>query len=196
MQALVDERPGITHIILPESSYPFPLHEHAPALALLWVDTGATIIIGAQRVEQGRLLNTLFIVSQQCISDYYDKKLLMPFTEFLYYPWRACTGAKNLFLKESMEFYPQEAKSFIFKLGDTCSMQPLLCSELFLSGNPPLRATTLLCGINDSWFSMAIQRRWMFLYARYKAIEWSTDMLYIGHYHGAWISKQGHIIPL
>jgi apolipoprotein N-acyltransferase len=193
---IVERNPHINVIMMPESSFPYALNEHTYILPLLTDDTygnDITVIVGAYRRAGDLLHNSLFWVSHKNTYWYYDKKTLVPCAEFV--PPQCGSVLKGIFLKESEGFVcsQENQQDCILTAPSHPSWHPCICSDLFL-GFPPGKGkptSTLFVAVNDSWFSMFYIRHMMFLYGRYKAIEWGMPMIYVGHHNASYITSNG-----
>lgn len=180
--------------VMPESGFPYPLNQHDEAMSC-WgrAQQKLPFIIGSHR-KAVFLHNTLYCVQNGRIIHYYDKKLLVPFTE------SAPEGKffkvfKNLFLAESLQFYPGFKKKceclvleggFIFK--------PLICSELFFSSLSPCEQhpqASYICIANESWFSIAWHKELMLRTAKLQAVRAGAAILYVSRSLGLWITSEG-----
>jgi apolipoprotein N-acyltransferase len=135
------------------------------------------------------------------VIQYYDKKFLMPMTEYLPPFWKKTVGIERIksFLPAYQEFasaLQAHTEHATISLA-TCPVKPLICADLFL-GASQLSApkNTVICTVNDSWFTQSYFRQLMYLYGVFKALEWQQDLIYVSHYYGVWISKHGYQVPL
>ncbi|HSW74001.1 MAG TPA: hypothetical protein VLG71_02500, partial [Candidatus Limnocylindria bacterium] len=145
----------------------------------------------AHRFVFQKTLNSLFVLSRNLVIDSYDKNLRMPITEYLpEYLNFPCI--RRLFLKNKKEFSTKKRSGRAIKLGRDFTVVPRICSELYFdtSFTPP-PGIPVLCLVNDSWFAADYLRHLMLLFARFKALEWQADVVYVGHYRGVWITKEG-----
>lgn len=197
---LLDAHPEKKIIIMPESSFPFPLNNY-PEVIALWqqnaLSRGAYLCIGSHKSSRGYLYNTLYFVSPNEISEDYVKKKLMPFTEYLPALWRNSSHLKALFLKDKKEFSPDFfAEKQTVLAGH--SFMPYICSEIYFETKKRTTPNSCidLCVVNDAWFSTHYLRVLMMLFVQYKAIEHQRDSIYVGHYSGTYSTKAGSLIDL
>lgn len=189
----LERRPHTQIMIMPESTLPFCLNNHPELIELLsladYRDDIAVIFGGhrndTQHTQHHCTRNALFVVKGSSINHYYDKQLLVPFVEYIPGPWQHCTPIKNLFLRNKTEFEPKrELDRALVRCGDLL-FYPLICSELYFTADKPTATShPMICLVNDQWFaaSPAFQQR-MALYAKYAALAWNCDIIYVGHAH-------------
>ena len=71
----------------------------------------------------------------------------------------------------------------------------MICSELFFNGFFPIpkneKPIILLC--NESWFSSRYIKTLMLNYVQLYALSTQKEVIYVGHYHGVFISKRGKV---
>jgi hypothetical protein len=153
-------------LVMPESAYPFPLNKECEWIKQ-WGEVlpdNVYLIMGAQRegekpLGMGRVVRqSAFLINQGRIMQAYDKRLLVPFVEQTPEIWNF-SWIKNLFNKEKIELSEgKRAQGANFSLTHTISLQPYLCSELFLSSHAlhteetMNNSTEILWLVNDSWF--------------------------------------------
>lgn len=168
-KATSPERSGIrdtTHVIWPESAFPFFLIWDREALARIadLVPPGVTLITGAARPEEPlpgrrepRVFNSAYVIDHEgTIAQTYDKVHLVPFGEYL--PFQDHLEALGL---ESLT-----RQRGGFSAGDRRRTLPipgappagiLICYEVIFPGAvtaPDLRPQWLINVTNDAWFGM------------------------------------------
>jgi apolipoprotein N-acyltransferase len=166
-----------THVIWPESAFPFILTREPHALeAISRALQGKILITGAARVEEGggrsRIFNAIEVVEGDRVVGFYDKRHLVPFGEYLPLEsllrpfgvqhlvpgtWDQGTGPRRL----SAPGLPE--------------IGPLICYEAVFPGevvdrNGP-RPQWLLNVTNDGWFGATSGPYQHFAQARLRTIE-------------------------
>jgi apolipoprotein N-acyltransferase len=173
---------GITHLIWPESAFPFLLTREADALAQIaaLLPPGTVLITGAARAEAGataqnpRVYNSLYVIDHDgAILSVYDKVHLVPFGEYL--PFQAALeriGLQQL-TKLPGGFLAGDRRRSI-ESPRAPPFLPLICYEIIFpqravpSGERP---SWLLNLTNDAWFGLSPGPYQHLEQARVRAIE-------------------------
>jgi apolipoprotein N-acyltransferase len=173
---------GITHLIWPESAFPFLLTREPDALAQIaeLLPQGTMLITGAARAEASataqnpRVYNSVYVIDHDGgILSVYDKVHLVPFGEYLPFQsalerlgFRQLTKLPGGFLagdrRRAIEIPP--APSFL----------PLICYEIIFPRQavpPGERPAWLLNVTNDAWFGLSPGPYQHLEQARVRAIE-------------------------
>jgi apolipoprotein N-acyltransferase len=175
----VQKYPEKRVIVLPESAFPWPLHEYKYALKM-WTDNALGqeryLILGAYRKNNGKLFNTFYNVHRSRIIFYYDKTHLIPFFEKTNSS-RFLKGFNSLFLSTKESFSENTLyRKWIFRgLSTSDLITPLVCSEAFWHMPKKGKAINL---VNDSHFSLAYFPRLMELLAHLNATQNQTALFY------------------
>jgi len=191
--------PEATIFIMPESTFPFPLNEYLYVLKM-WSQNvlfdEKILVLGAHRCENNKYYNTLYCIKEGRITQLYDKTHVIPFTESLPPFFKNHSFFKNLFLNHKKEFTRSKKQRTILSITKDLKVVPYICSELFFSSQKEADAS-ILCIINDSWFSAVYMRHLLFLAACYKALEWQQPILYVSYYYAHYLEPNGqlHVIP-
>ena len=174
----------VTHLIWPESAFPFILSRDAEALSEIvdFLQPGATLITGAARVEDGgkrppRYFNSIEIVGRDGLSaQRYDKQHLVPFGEYM--PFASLLERAHITQMVDIPggFEPGSGRRILHVPGLPDAM-PLICYEAIfpnefgdrLSGAE--RPGWLLNVTDDVWFGMTPGPYQHYAQARMRAIE-------------------------
>lgn len=201
--AIMGKRPYTRLVVMPESSYPWALNER-PEIVALWANTvffdRTLLCIGAHKKAAGKNFNALFFISSAGIIMDYVKRNLVPVAEEI--PWWAknIRNLKELFFKNGEGFCPREHSAHFIDTGGFL-FKPLLCSEVFLGRcmeQLSCNATYMAC-MNDNIMpgkSGLFIKKLMQLLAVYRAIEYQTPILYVGHGEAFYIHRNGLKVPL
>ncbi len=162
----------VTHLIWPESAFPFILSRDAEALARIGsiVPRGAYLVTGAARAEPPRqnssarnnnraiYYNSIHVIeSGGAIADTYDKVHLVPFGEYL--PLAAILEAVRL--RQFVHIpggFDAGGRARLLAVPGLPGVAPLICYESIFSGDviPRLTGTerpgVMLNVTNDGWF--------------------------------------------
>jgi apolipoprotein N-acyltransferase len=170
----------ITHLIWPESPFPFLLAREPQALAQMatLLQPRTTLITGAVRAEDAggapRYFNSIHVVgSDGTITDSYDKVHLVPFGEYL--PFRHWLDRMGL--RQFVEVpggFDSGARRKPLNVRGLPSVWPLICYEAVFpmeSSYGGARQGMLLNVTNDAWFGLTFGPYQHLAQARLRSIE-------------------------
>lgn len=174
---------GVTHLIWPESAFPFFLAREPEALAQIaeLLPPGTSLITGAARppkVAPGertlRAYNSIYVISDQgLIGAVYDKNHLVPFGEYLpFQDFLESLGLMQL-TKVKGGFIPGQRRRTM-KVAEAPALLPLICYEIIFPGEAVPRAERpgwILNVTNDGWFGRSAGPHQHLAQARLRAIE-------------------------
>lgn len=167
--------------VLPESSFPFPLHEHKHALKM-WTANALFddkyLILGSHRREGKKLFNTFYIVYKGRIIFYYDKRHLVPFFETPHRFKKIFEKGNTLFLHKKESFTRSLVPPKTFSAASLDDFTPLICSEIFWTTSYQKRRIAL---VNDAYFSSAYFPLVMRVLAQLNAFENDSNLLYCSY---------------
>jgi len=173
----------ITHLIWPESAFPFLLARTPAALAQIGalLPPGTTLITGAARAEPQlpgetglRFFNSMQVVADNgVIIGTYDKVHLLPFGEYL--PWGGLL--QRLGIKQFVNVpggFEAGTRPALLSVRGLPPVAPLICYEAIFPGAvvPEGRRPGLLLNVtNDAWFGDTPGPRQHFAQSRLRTIE-------------------------
>ncbi len=173
---------GVTHLIWPESAFPFFLIREPDALAAIagMLPPGTTLITGAARPadhqsgRDWRAYNSVYVIDHSgSIQATYDKMHLVPFGEYLPFEhllvWTGLTQLTSV----PGGFLPGEQRHRM-KVPGAPDMLPLVCYEAIFPGEAVPegeRPGWVLNVTNDAWFGISAGPYQHFQQARVRAIE-------------------------
>ena len=186
-RATSPERSGVadvTHLVWPESAFPFLLHRDARALAQIaaLLPAGVTLVTGAARMEEPlfdaapRFYNSIQTIgSDGTILGTYDKTHLVPFGE--YFPSVFDFALRSMGLREFINipggFEPGTRRTVL----DVPGLPPAaagICYEAIFPGavTPDGDAAGFILNVtNDAWFGDTPGPRQHFAQARLRSVE-------------------------
>lgn len=172
----------VTHLIWPESAFPFILSRDPEALSEIvdFLKDGATLITGAARWEDGsppRYFNSIEIVGRDGLSaERYDKQHLVPFGEYM--PFASLLERAHISQMVDIPggFEPGSGRR-ILRVPGLPDAMPLICYEAIfptefgdlVSGAE--RPGWLLNVTDDAWFGLTPGPYQHYAQARLRAIE-------------------------
>jgi len=156
---------GTTHLIWPESAFPFFLTQRRDALAAIsaMLPEGTSLITGGARYEAAiggnsreRVFNSTLVVDHQGeIIAAADKTHLVPFGEYLPFQAFAESLGFEQLTRVAGGFDEGNSRSLI-NTGTGPSFLPLICYEIIFSGNTRVdkngRPNWIINLTNDAWF--------------------------------------------
>jgi len=173
-------------VVGPETTFPFALNKNKDLIGF-WgqlLPENCSIMLGSVRLggeQRDRFYQTVYWLGRRLIINFYDKSQGVPFTEQLPHFWKRYGWARLLFLDGKLSV-SKGTEGRLFVMSPACSIQPLICSELFLAGNlngfvskPPLIAF-----VNDSWFCGYFRKTMVFL-SKLNACFYDRGVMYVGH---------------
>jgi apolipoprotein N-acyltransferase len=169
---------GVTHLIWPESAFPFYLATHPDALAVIdaMLPPETTLIVGAARPAPGdkrRAFNSVYAIDHTGIRATYDKMHLVPFGEYVpFEPLLTRLGIMQL-AGGPGGFLPGVERRRMAIAGAP-DVLPLVCYEVIFPGAAVPdgeRPGWLLNLTNDAWFGISAGPYQHFQQARVRAIE-------------------------
>jgi apolipoprotein N-acyltransferase len=172
----------VTHLIWPESAFPFYLTRNAEALAQIaaLLPAGTVLITGAVRAPEGipdaavtRAYNSVYVIDHDgSILSVYDKVHLVPFGEYL--PFQDFLEGLGLRQITNMRggFIPGDRRR-ILNVPRAPSVLPLICYEIIFPEAIPRgeRPGWLVNLTNDGWFGASPGPYQHLQQARIRAIE-------------------------
>ncbi|MEM9732904.1 MAG: apolipoprotein N-acyltransferase [Pseudomonadota bacterium] len=154
---------SFTHIIWPESAFPFILTRRPDELSAIatMLPDDTTLLTGAMRLEEGatgrRVYNSLYAINGQGqITEARDKTRLLPFGEFL--PFQGFLEAIGLRqLTQQQGGFAQGIQRRTVALDGAPAFLPLICYEIIFSGRVAASGPKpgwIVNVTNDAWFGM------------------------------------------
>jgi len=174
----------VTHLIWPESAFPFFLTREADALAQIaaLLPEGTVLITGGIRAPEGappnaavrRAYNSIYVIDHDgSVLSVYDKVHLVPFGEYLPFQDRLERLGFMQLTKVVGGFIPGDRRR-ILTAPRAPSFAPLICYEIIFPGAavpPGERPSWMLNLTNDGWFGISSGPYQHFQEARLRAIE-------------------------
>jgi apolipoprotein N-acyltransferase len=172
----------VTHLIWPESAFPFFLTREGDALAQIagLLPPGAILITGAARAadpspdQRVRAYNSVYVIDHDgTVLSVYDKVHLVPFGEYL--PFQAALEKLGLMqLTKLPGGFLSGDRNRSYALPGAPRFLPLICYEIIFPGAAVPsgeRPGWLLNVTNDAWFGISTGPYQHFQQARIRAVE-------------------------
>jgi apolipoprotein N-acyltransferase len=163
-------------IIWPETAIPWTLNRSGVILEeIATAARGTTVILGAQRSEDGRYYNALATLGPQGqVTDLYDKHHLVPFGEYVPLgDFAARFGFYGMAPTHGAGFSAGQGAALL-DLGLIGRALPLICYEAVFAHDvnaAPERADFIIHATNDAWFGTYAGPQQHLAQARMRAIE-------------------------
>lgn len=174
-----------THLIWPESAFPFLLTEQPDAISRIanLLPVGTTLLTGAVRAtprpagnQQRSFYNSLYVISHNGeIIDAYDKMHLVPFGEYL--PFEKQFNSLGLTsLVQVPGGFTSGAHRRLMRTGNAPPFIPLICYEVLFPGQISAKHNTddaewILNVTNDAWFGITSGPHQHFHQTRLRAVD-------------------------
>jgi apolipoprotein N-acyltransferase len=173
---------GVTHLIWPESPFPFFLTREPDALARIarLLAPHTVLITGAMRLAEPvdpahpHAFNSIYVIGPDgSLLDLYDKLHLVPFGEYL--PFERLLESLGLQeLTEQQGGFRAGDRRRLLAIPGAPPALPLICYEIIFPGDvapPGPRAGWIVNVTNDGWFGLSTGPYQHFEQARVRAIE-------------------------
>jgi apolipoprotein N-acyltransferase len=173
---------GVTHLIWPESPFPFILTREPDALAQIakMLSSGTVLITGATRLPEDfnpadpHAYNSMYVIDHDgSIVSLYDKIHLVPFGEYLPFEHLLERLGLEELTKQQGGFIPGDRRRLINVPGAPRAL-PLICYEVIFPDElapEGERAGWIINITNDGWFGISTGPYQHFQQARVAAIE-------------------------
>lgn len=199
IKKLITAYPKTEIIIMPESAFNVSNFAELSELLQLWnedcLGKPVHIIFGASRREDGNYYNSLHWVYNGVLQRCYDKKHAMLISERLA-TWMNYDCLKDIYFNARQPIAIScDERQQLFLLHNM-SFVPYICSELFFNEWPDdIYDDPIVAIVNDLLFLPYMQKL-LTLLARFKAIQWQRDIIYVSYAQSLFIDKWGAIQPM
>ena len=167
-------------LIFAENNYPYLVNDINNLEINSFLKDNQKLIIGATRVENGNYYNSILVLEKN-ISDYFDKKILVPFGEFL--PMRKYL--KFLEKISGTSDFSIGSKKRVLKISDQINFIPIICYEVIffwrLINAHNNEADILINITNDGWFGNRIGPYQHFYLSKLRASEFNKYLLRVSN---------------
>ena len=186
-------------IIMPESACTLDKVSDISELLRCWHEHNLGkpihLIFGASRSDADHYYNSLQWVYNGVLQNYHDKKHAMLLSERL--PWFLDNSYfQSIYFTQRKQITASDAVRSCIKIDDMIFV-PYICSELFCheKSDDEYPAAPIIAIVNDSIFLSSLCSAYMsdilLLLARFKAIQWQREIMYVSYAHCVVIDRQG-----
>ncbi|MGE0009846.1 MAG: hypothetical protein AB7F19_04830 [Candidatus Babeliales bacterium] len=195
-------QPDAKLIIMPESSIFCDHLSKDPDLCAMWSEEDLLrplhIVLGSFRWDGPSYRNTLHWFFNGKLKEIFDKRHAMLLTEALpeIYNFKLF---EKLFFSTYPGITPSTNERPMLHILEGVSFIPYICSELFFNDKPDDRyekGSTILAITNDIWCKNSNIPKLMCLSARFKAVQWQRNILYISYAYAKYFDTSGNEINL
>ena len=201
LKNIITKYPETEVIIMPESAFNVSNFADLPELVQLWnsdyMGKPIHFIFGASRWHKGNYYNSLHWVYNGVLQNCCDKRHAMLISERLS-GWMDSVIMQQLYFSQRSPVTISCDERIKLSLSESLEFVPYICSELFFNELPDdaYGDIPIIAIINDSLFlgstySLYIQKL-LVLLARYKAIQWQRDIVYVSYAQSLFIDKYGN----
>ena len=189
-------------ILMPESSIFCDNLSDTPELCAMWSEKDLMrplhIILGSFRWDGPFYRNSMLWFFNGNLEKIFDKRHAMLMTEALpeLFSFKIF---KNLFFRSHPGITPSTNERPSLHVLEGVSFIPYICSELFFNDKPDdshAKGSTILAMTNDIWCMNSNIPKLMCLAARFRAIQWQRNVLYISYFYGKYFDTSGNQIDL
>jgi apolipoprotein N-acyltransferase len=197
IKTILAEDEKVNVIIMPESALNIiDLGSRPELLAILSeknVGRPLHIIFGVCRNDKELYYNSLYWIDNGISRACFDKKHAMLITERLSC-WMECNKIRNIYFKNSFSITQSKNDRIILPLFEEITFVPYICSELFFAELPDDQSNDpIIVIINDTLLSGIYIQKLLLLLARFKALQWQRDIVYVSYGRSLFITKQARI---
>ncbi|AHX11413.1 apolipoprotein N-acyltransferase [Neorickettsia helminthoeca str. Oregon] len=165
---------SIDYFIWPESSVPFLLHTRKSDITkYISANLGKIVIAGGTRIENNNIYNSIFLIKDGQVEDYYDKIKLVPLGEYV--PLGNILPINKIVNGASNFTHGKKRR----KILEGINAAPTICYESIftssLHGN--CTADWNINLVNDSWFGNSTALYQHLQMARMRAIEYGLPII-------------------
>lgn len=168
--------PQIAFVMMPEAVFPYDLYawqKYLSAWSSLF-SSQTIIFVGAYRMEQDRIYNSLYAVQDGNIIGVYDKQHRMPCIERPV----LLPGLHSIFASLGHAITCGAAQQNGWQVQE---FDPWICSELFCRAKKMKQGQTILLVCHDEWLRFNYAKKLAVRYAKMQAIMHQVKIVYVGY---------------
>ena len=149
------------------------------------------LIFGACSYEHGNYYNSLYWIRNGTIQARFDKKHTMLMTESLPHCMEV-DWLRKIYFRDDIFITPSCMERKLLQVSEATAFVPYICSELFFNEYPDdcYGDVPIIAIVNDMLFINSYQQKLLMLLARFKAIYWQRDIVYVSYGISVCIDKQ------
>ncbi len=200
LKKIIANYPEVEIIVMPESAFNISNFEDLPELLQLWnadcLGKDIHLVFGTCRAQEGSYYNSLHWVSDGVLQGCFDKKHAMLITERLS-DWMNIEYIRTIYFKHGLSIMRSCNDRVQLHMSDTAFV-PYICSELFFNEQPDDNycQDPIIAIINDTLLQNSYIQNLLVLLARFRAIQWQRDIVYVSYVHSLFINIHGVCINI
>ena len=167
-------------IILGENNLPYLINNLKNIELGKLLKKNQAVIIGATRNENKKFFNSFLLIKKNNI-DIFDKKILVPFGEFV--PFRTYLSFMNI-IAGSIDF-TEGSKDRLLKIKDKYTFIPVVCYEIIFFWkllDKKNKSSDFIVNItNDSWFGKFIGPYQHFYLSKMRSVEFNKPLIRVSN---------------
>lgn len=150
------------------------------------------LICGACCCEDENRYNSLYWIYNGTVNAQFNKKDTMLLTEHVA-DWMNADWLRKIYFKDNVAVTRSCNERMPIELSDSISFIPYICSELFFNEYPDdcYPCTPIVAIVNDTLFADSYMQELLLLLARFKAIQWQREIVYVSYAHSLFIDRSG-----
>ena len=196
VRQLLQRHPGANVVVMPESSVYSPYVFSTPAIAAMFsaehIGRPIDLIAGSFYRDGGKYRNACYWLRDGVLRERFDKRHAMPLTERV----PSCFNfgfVRDMYFSSMPQIDISDNKRPCMRLPGELKLVPYICSELFFNEWPDSDNSNdpIVFISNDSWCPARYIRHLMYLMARFRAIQWQRDVLFVSFNYAAWLGRWG-----
>jgi len=168
------------YIVFAENAFPYLIDKNNSLNLNNFIKNDKKVIFGGTTIEDGKYYNSFLLLEKDKIH-YFDKKILVPFGEFL--PLRKYLNFMEI-ISGNVDFHRGNVARII-STGDKFNIMPIICYEIIFDTifeNINKKKIDILINItNDSWFGKKIGPYQHFYISRVKSLIANKPLLRVSN---------------
>ncbi len=196
IKKIITQYPDTTIVIMPESALNIFDFEKRTGLFELWneqaIGKPIDLIFGSCRKEDNNYYNSLYWIKNGVLQTFFDKKHAVLITERLA-DWMDCELIKKIYVKDGVSITRSGNNRMPLHISNNNVFIPYICSELFFNEFPDdcYGYMPIIAIVNDTLLSDSYMQKLLLLLARFKAIQWQREIVYVSYGQSLFIDAQG-----
>jgi hypothetical protein len=197
IKQLITDYPEVSIIVMPESALDKIDHEMICQFGEMYSVQPVHLICGACCYENGNYYNALYWIHNGIVQAQFNKKYTMLLTEHVA-DWMNVDWLRKIYFKDNSAVTRSCNKRTLLTVSNSVTFVPYICSELFFNEYPDdcYLDTPIIAIVNDTRLIGSYMQELLLLSARFKAIQWQREIVYVSYAHSVFIDKRGMVMEM